>query len=351
MATNKTALDVVVDKLNRLSGTSITKEQLYQSLQNSNPVEFNTFINDLFNRVLISGFWKRTIFSNPLSSLFIKQGTSISAHKEVLDSKLLESQDFDPTKRYADQQQKSRTIRTVLSTVIKKYIMNTLNYNIAKAAFVNDRSFSEWLNKQYEIITESFNIEIYDLLSKTIVKDTKNTIDFTSIKSVEGILKSITTIRDKMKFSTDAFNIGYVSKLNNNGEYELDTDITKNPDLTHTRKNAVNSERMVMILSPEMYNHLTASTKKIYHNKYFEIEKFDYVLIEQKYLKDADGKENILFLDKSSFQGYFRINEIATQQWAGNLTSEIYFHYWLVFGVIPWANGVKFKVSNINDIK
>lgn len=339
-----TKLDALVVKLGMATSGNSTQiatkvKELQDAVAKMNPMQLNEFITDLFNKVFKSYLYERTIFKHPLLSKFITEGTSFEAHREYFDSKLIESEDYDINKRMLTENKKTETLSTVLSTQLKKVMSLTVNMNFAKAAFASETAFSQWLENQFRVMEESINIELYNKIGSEVVKGVKNVIDLSTVDRYDTLLQEINTLSDNMFFPSEAYNLGYQSQ--GTGINRTKTDV-KDAKL---RKNSISRKDMILFVSPKIKNLLDSKVSSIkFHNQYFDITKYEVVTLDESLLKDGQN-DLILLVDKNAFKGYFRVNEMASQFWAANLMTDYHFHYWLVFGEIPWANGVKIKLS------
>lgn len=336
-----TKLEALVAKLNSLSGGNLTVDQLQESVAKMQPLQLNEFIEGLFNKVFKSYLFKRVIFSHPILKTFIEEGTSYEAHREYFDVQLISSEDYDLNRKTLSDVRRTKTLNTILSTQLRKVLPLTINLHQARGAFASETAFSQWLDAQFRVITESMNIELYKLLSDKVVKGVVNTVDLTSLTKADDLLQTLNTLSDNMSFPSKAYNLGYQAKITDLINLSLDA---KYEELTRT--NATKRSDMLLFISPKLKNIFDAKVGSIkYHNQYFNIENYTVITLDESMLKDGD-KDVMLLVDKNAFKGYFRINEMVSQFWGANLTTDYFQHYWLVFGEIPWANGVKIKVSN-----
>lgn len=335
-------LEALVEKLNA-SGGHLTVQTLQENVAKMSPMELNEFIGGLFNKVFKSYLFERVIFSHPLLKTFIVEGTSFEAHREYFDTQLIDSYDYDLSKRYSDDVKPVKTLQTILSTQLRKVLEVPVNLHQARAAFASETAFSQWLNAQFRVITESMNILLYKYISSQLSKKVVNTVDLTSITKLDDVLQKINTLSENMSFPSKAYNLGYQAK---------GTGIDLKLDIKYdalTRTNATSRSDMILFISPKIKNAIDSKVGAIkYHNQYFDITKYNVITLEEEYLKDGEN-DLLLLVDKNAFKGYFRINEMVSQFWGKNLVTDYFQHYWLVFGEIPWANGVKIKLNK--DIK
>lgn len=329
-------LQAVVNVL-KTKNTNLTIKDLQDNVAKMAPLEFNEFITGLFNKVFKSYLFKRVLFTHPIISTFITEGTSFEAHREYFDTKLIESEDFDVKSKFSNDQKLTKTLQTVLSTQLKKFLRLSTNINYAKAAFASESAFSSWLESQFRVITESMNVELYKEISKKVTSAIKNEYDWSSENKLEDVMLKLNTLSDNMAFPSRDYNLGFA---NTSGK------ITGHDD--ETRVNATKRDQMVLFVSPKIKNLLDAKVGSVkFHNQYFDITKYNVITLEEELLTEDGSKREIMILcDKEAFKGYFRINDMASQFWAKNMTVEYFQHYWLVFGEIPWANGVKIKLSS-----
>ena len=333
-------LTALVTKLNQLGGGALTVQQLQESVIKMNPMELNEFIEGLFNKVFKSYIFERVIFTHPILKTFVVEGTSFEAHREYFDNQLIESEDYDLTKKMIPDVKRTKTLQTILSTQLKKILPLTINLHQARAAFASETAFSQWLESQFRVITESMNIELFKEISTRVVEGVKNYLDLTAIDRYDTLLQELNTLTDNMYFPSKAYNLGYQS--NGNG-----INRTLDPQFEEvTRTNSTKREDMILFMSPKMKNLFDSKVGSVkFHNQYFDVSKYKVITLEESMLKDGNC-DVMIVVDKNAFKGYFRINEMVSQFWAANLTTDYIQHYWLVFGEIPWANGVKLKLSD-----
>lgn len=298
-------------------------------------IQLNHFITALTEKVLISAIFRRVEFKSKLVQHFLSEGTTISAAKEVFDSKLLDLHDFDPAKRYPANQEKSKTLVTVLHTVAKKYITNTVSYAGLRAAFASEQAYGQWAAKQVELLSASMNLHMFRIMQEEIKNSVKNelTLDATKFDTWDKIFIELTRIANSMQLPTTAYNIGYTPA-------EI-ADIA-NADKLRVNVNQIND--LLIMASPDFENAIKGKVSPIkYHNEYFDAKKFKGVIP-----LELPNSELYMVAD-NAFEGYYRINEVATQNWAANLTLEYFLHFWFVFGMIPWANGLHIKFTEPVD--
>lgn len=293
-------------------------------------LQLNQFLIEFTEKVLISAIFKRAEFKSPLIGKFFKEGTTVSAAKEIFDSKLLETHDFDASKRYPDSQQRAKNLVTILHTVAKKYVTNTVSFAGLRASFASEQAYGAWAAKQVELLTASMNLAMFRDIQKAIKDGVKNEIVLDAkFNSWDLIFVEITRIANSMKLPSKAFNVGYTA-----------AEIKDAKNENKLRTNVTNMSDMIVLGSPDLENALKGEVSPIkFHNSYFKLSKFN------SFINVETPNEEIILLDKNGAEGYFRINEVATQNWAANLTLEYFLHFWYVFGIIPWANGVRIKFT------
>lgn len=298
-------------------------------LINATNLEANNFILNLYNKVLISTLFKRLQFKDPISEQFFKAGISISAAKEVFDNQLLDAHDYDPNKRYPDNQTKANTLSTILVTVKQSYLTNTIRLAGVKAAFASEIGYGEWLSNQIKLLTESLQVILYKTLTPLFRSEIKNVITLDAkINSWDKIFVAINGIAANMKLPTIKYNLGFTTPSNAANKSKV-------------RHNSVHMDSLLMMGSTNIQNALNGEVSTVkFHNAYFDIKSYKgYIPL------DVDDTEIILLADNAC-EGYFRVNEVASNTWAANLSVEYFLHYWYVFGFIPWANGVRIKFTH-----
>lgn len=339
-----TKLDALVVKLGlatqgQTSQIEAAVKKLQENVAKMSPLETNEFITGLFNKIFKSYLYERSIFKHPILGKFVQEGTSYEAHREYFDTQLIESENYDINKRVLSENKTTKTLQTVLSTQLKKVMPLTINMNFAKAAFASETAFSSWLESQFRVIEESFNKELYNTIGSKIVSSIKNVVDLSTINKYDELLQEVNTLSENMYFPSKAYNLGYQS----NGTGIARTLDNQYDDVTRT--NSVKREDMILFISPKLKNLFDSKVGSIkFHNQYFDITKYNVVTLDESLLKD-NGHDLLLLVDKNAFKGYFRINEMVSQFWGANMMTDYFLHYWLVFGEIPWANGVKIKLS------
>lgn len=338
-------LEALVVKLglaspNNVAQIKTTVNKLQESVKNMNPMELNEFINEMFNKVFKSYLFNRVIFSHPVYKKFIEEGVSIEANREYFDTQLLDSKAYDINKRIPTDLQPVKVLQTVLTTQLRDYFTLPVNMNFARAAFASETAFSQWLEAQFKTLEESFNKKLYEVISSKIVKSVINTVDLTNVNEIDKTLENLNILSDNMAFPSKAYNLGYQAK---------GTGINLVADSIYddkTRINATKRENMILFVSPRIKNLIDSRVGSIkYHNQYFDIKKYEVITLDEKIMTDSDVPF-MLLVDKNAFKGYFRVNEITSQFWGNNMITDYFHHFWLVFGEIPWANGVKIKLSD-----
>lgn len=294
--------------------------------------ETNIFLEEFGNKVLLQAVFRRVTFKDPLNKAFFTEGTSFSAAKEVIDSKLLESHKFDKSKRYPDKQTFADNLQTLLKTQAREYITNTVPLAGIRAAFASEQAYGTWLAKQVSLLQESLQVIMFTELTKAIESGVKNTItlDSTKYNSWDKIFVAINGIAKNMKLPSKKYNLGYA-------------DAATAEAATDSRTNISSRENLYMLGSTEIENSLEGEVSTVkFHNAYFDIAKY------KGYISLDVPTDHVILADQSAFDGYWRVNEVATQMWAGNLTVEYFLHFWYVFGAIRWANAVRIEFTNPN---
>lgn len=335
-----TKLEALVQKLNTTYGGNLTVEGLQSNVVKMSPMELNEFIEGLFNKVFKSYIFERVIFSHPILKTFVQEGTSFEAHREYFDNQLIESSDYKLSEKMIKDVKTTKVLQTILSTQLKKVLPLTINLHQSRAAFASEQAFSQWVESQFRVITESMNIELYNVISNKIFEGVKNTLDLSTINKFDDLLEAVNTLSDNMAFPSKAYNLGYQSQ-------GTGINVTLDPQYDDvTRTNSTSRSDMILFVSPTIKNRIDSRVGSIkFHNQYFDISKYNVITLDKSKLTDSSNDEYIMLVDKNAFKGYFRINEMVTQFWGANLTTDYIQHYWLVFGEIPWANGVKIKLN------
>ncbi len=292
--------------------------------------ETNLFLEAFANKVLISKIFKRMKFKDPLTKAFFTEGTNFKAAKEVFDSKLLEDHDFNPNKRYPDDQTKAKNLTTILTTAAKKYITNTVQIAGLQAAFASEAAYGSWVALQVDLLQETLQIKMFKALTTNIKGSIKNeiTLDKAKFDTWDKIFIEITRIANNMQLPSVKYNLGFA-------------DPTDAANADKVRMQVTTMDKLYAMGSPDVQNALKGQVSTVkFHNEYFKLEKFkDYINLDTT-------ADNIMLVAHNAFEGHFRVNQVATQNWAANLSLEYFLHYWYVFGAIPWAIGVKINFTN-----
>lgn len=308
-----------MDKIDALATTlSVEREILVNSFKTLRPLELNEFIKDIFNKVFKTVILKRVLFKNELLKHFIEEGTSYEAHREYAEVKLYQSNDFEENSKYDETVKRPETLTTTLSTALKKYVMISLSQQQSKAAFANEASLNNWIESCIRNISESISQDIFSVISRKIVNSVKNDITITSTELDKQLIE-LNTLIDNMMFPSSEYNLDGKGRI----------------------KNVSYKDDIIVLLSPETLNKIDGNIMSAkFHNKYFDIKKYSYILLPN----DVIGNK-VIVISKNSFKGYFRINDVVTQTWAKNITTDYYHHYWLVFGEIPWSNAFSVELT------
>ncbi len=288
--------------------------------------ETNVFLENIANKVLLQTVFKRMQFKDPIVKHFFKEGVSFSASKEIIDNKLLKSHNFDGGKRYPDDQNKAKILNKILNTAAKKYLTNTVQTIGVRAAFVSDQAFGEWIAKQTDLLQESLQVELFEQLSPIIISSVKNVITLgATFNTWDKIFVEINRISKRMAtIPSVKYNMGFA-------------DPTDKANANFVRKQILPRDKQLLISSPDVINSLDGEVSTVkFNNQYFKVDQYGGTMS-----LDMPNTE-IILADVNAYTGYFRVNQIASQFWAGNMTIEYFLHYWYTFGYVPWANGVKF---------
>lgn len=116
--------------------------KMQQSVAGFTNVELNHFVEELANKVLFSRMFERQAFKNPIIGMFFSSGTQYHSSKEIIDSKLLDVEDYDNTKKIADEQKRGKLLNIIIHEEAQKQIMNTIQLAGVRAAFASAGAFS-----------------------------------------------------------------------------------------------------------------------------------------------------------------------------------------------------------------
>lgn len=333
-------LEAIVKKINpSLTGTAVDSavDNLVESVASKSPLEFNTWITEMFNKVLRSALIQKVLFSHPLITHYINMGHNITEFTEFFEVKNMEALDYNPDNKFLQQNYKPKTLSVVIGKGIKKVVPITIQYDFIKQVFASPQGAAQWLGDVMSKVQESISMQIYDYIIPKIVDGVKNEIDLSTITAPDTFLIELNTLTDKMKLKTNAFNLGFTSTKGVDGEYK------SNGKDDETMINTLSRDKMLLIASPELFNVLDGKVGAVkFHNEYFNVKSYGEVcVIEAKYLKKGD-KPFLMVLDgQNAFKGWYQLESTDSNNWGLNKTTDLFNHYWIKFGAIPWANGVK----------
>lgn len=315
-------------------------KELQEQVKTVSPMQLNEWIQGIFNKLWVSQLIQQNLFSHPIISMFVEEGRSYEAHRELFSTKLLNVTDYDQTVKISNDIVRPKQLRTVLSTVFKKKCDLTVELDYARAAFASPTAFASWKSSVFDSMNDTVSIFLYEYIADAVAKGIKNTIDLKSETKLEDLLQKINTLSDNMAFPSMAYNLGYQS--NGTGIDRVHDPLKEE----HLRKNWTKREDLILITTPEVKNALDAKVGAIkFHNQYFDISKYNVVTLDKDKLKETDETPFILLVDKKAFKGYFRINQVTSQFYANNMLTDFFNHFWLVFGEVPWVNGVKIQFN------
>lgn len=327
LATIKLGIDGVSTNSD-VSSIKSASQKLSEAVANFSPNEMNHFITDLTNKVITSDLYKSLEFSDPFVRHFFQVGEHYSAYHEVIDHLPLEAKEFNPDLKIPTDRISSPTLQTIIKTKAKRVIRYSFTYDVMKAAFRSPQAFGAWYSRVIENMRLSVQLHTY----KEILEDIKNEIttelELSNISGWDQVLYELNKIAHKMSLPTTEFNL---RKQENGVDRTLKIQTSKYSDL-------------VLITTPETLNDLEmkVSASKI-HNSYFDVKKFGTVITvpSETLTKHKSNKEVMYLFDKSALYGRWRLNQTASQFFANNLETEVYIHFWWLFGAIPWANGLR----------
>lgn len=288
----------------------------------------NEFLDNFTNKVLVSSMWKHMKFKDPFTAAFIKEGISVAGATEHFASKILTPKKFDPSKRFQDDQSRAKNLNIVFHTVLREFITNTVSLAGVRAAFASETAFGEWFSEQTALLSESMQIRLYDFMQTQILTGIENILYTGAIgadKWDERFIE-INKISKNMEIPSVKYNLGFKDP----------TDVKNKDDV---RRHKTSRDNLYFMATTDVVNAVEGKVSAVkFHNAYFDIKKYKGTL-----LSDQLGDDEVVLIDESAARGYFRVNEVASNTWAGNLTLETYLHYWIVFGMIPWATAVRIK--------
>lgn len=314
-------------------------KKMQEAVRNFNALDLNEFIEEYANKVLSGSVFKGLQFQDKFSKNFFQEGTTYSAAHEISDVKLLESAEYNHSDRYLSHGKHPKGLRVVIPTKAKRYIQYSFMYDVVQAAFASPESYTKWYQRVVQNLNTTLQVELYKELQAEVIGSVINEVDASGITSWDELLLKLNEVIAGMSLPTDAYNIGYQSKFENGAIVKFDN---SKDDLRRINTSSISD--LVLITTPSVLNAIKGRvlSSKI-HNSYFKMEKFaDIITLPEDVLKN--GGDNFMYVvDKEAFYGRFRIYKTATQNWAANLETDIFLHYWYLFGMIPWANGFKFK--------
>lgn len=325
------AIKLQINNVSTSSNVQTIKEaskKLSDAVANFSPNEMNEFITDLTNKVITSDLYKSLEFTDPFVRHFFQRGEHYSAYHEVIDHLPTEPSEFNPTLKIPTDRISSPTLQTIIKTKARRVVRYSFTYEAMKSAFRSPQAFGAWYSRVIENMRLSVQLHTY----KEILEDIKNEIttelELTNITAWDEVLYGLNKIAHKMSLPTTEFNL---RKKEGQVNRTLKVQTSKYSDL-------------VLITTPETLNDLEmkVSASKI-HNSYFDIKKFGTVITvpSDVLAKHKQNKEVIYLFDKSALYGRWRLNQTASQFFANNLETEVYIHFWWLFGAIPWANGLR----------
>lgn len=300
-------------------------------------LEANLIYEKLANKILLSEIFTRMQFIDPISKTLFKEGITISSAKEIIDYNLVKGTSYERDKRFSDAPSIPSTLSHLLSTIAQKK-MNASIFKLPemRSAFASEQAAGQFISRITGVLAESLQYELYDLLKTIVVDGVKNTITLPpqTYGSMDKIFQAIKEISaDMAKIPTNRYNLGFA-------------DAATAMASTESRRQVTPRKHQMIWAHPSIKNALDGNVGSVkFHNAYFKTDEFHSVNeIEM-------STSEILLVDKNFAQGYFRVNQIATQNYANNLEIEQVLHYWIVFGHIPWANGVKIKFTLPADVQ
>lgn len=287
--------------------------KLQDNMLSANLLEANLIYEKLANKILLAEIFTRMQFEDPITKALFKPGISISSAKEVIDYQLSTSSDYKRDERFSAGPSIPGTLRTVLTTIAKKK-MNASTFKLPemRSAFASEQAAGQFLSKITGVLAESLQYELYDMLKGEVVAGVKNTItlDAQQYNSLDKIFIAIKEISAAMgAIPTKDYNLSFADAAASRASGDSRRQITKRKD-------------QMIVAHPSIKNALDGNVGSVkFHNAYFKTEEFHSVMeIEM-------SKSEILLVDKRFAEGYFRVNEIATQNYANNLEIEQVLHF------------------------
>lgn len=354
MAIDKTklnSLDIALMKVQGLDSATTVEEvkantaRVSLALKDMTNLQVNEFYENFINRVFSGHVLRILQFRDPISATFFKESPNAwSPSEEITDSDIYAAQDYDVNSKIMLENKIPKQLRTIIHTVARKVIPITEFLISFRAAFASPQAYDEWSSRIKENIYVSAQVEIFNHMRQLLKQDVVNEIVVPdTVKSWDELFVFIKDLMSQMKLPSKNFSIGYRSKRENDGTI-VKFDDTKD-DLRKTDR--LTWDKAVLITSPRIINDLKTrvSASKI-HNEAFSIDQFKSIIeIPDEDTKTTDGKLIMYLVADNAFYGRFRVTQTATQYWAKNLTIDTFYHYWYLFGVVPWAMGFKLKFT------
>lgn len=345
------SLDIALMKVHGLNNPT-TVDQVKQNtanvskaLKDMTNLEVNEFYEKFINKVFSGHVLRILQFRDPISAIFFKESAnSWSAGEEITDSDIYAAEDYNVNSKIMTENKVPKQLRTVIHTVAKKVIPITEFLISFRTAFASPQAYEEWSSRVKENIYATVQVELFNHLRHLLKNEVVNEITVPeTVKSWDELFIFIKDLMAQMKLPSKNFSIGYESKRESDG-----TIVKKDNTMDEFRKtDRLSWDNVVLITSPRIINDLKTrvSASKI-HNEAFSVDQFKKIIeIPAEDAKTIDNKMIMYIVADNSFYGRFRVTQTATQYWAKNLTIDTFYHYWYLFGMIPWAMGFRLKFT------
>lgn len=322
------------------------------SVIDQNEDVYCAFAQALINRIAKVSFDDNTDWRDPIRE-FIGGGTEtpLGYFEQQIGENPLSPHNFDPNdftailRRYG-----SDTKAVYYQRNYKRYFAITIDYDGLKEAFISDDAFLAFIRLKRNELKVSYELNSYNTFLEIICANyaggafiKKPLPSVITESDIEAFTIDINTYYDNFQFYSKDYN-NYANIEGANGAYYT---TTKPEDFIIIARSDIINTYMVKSLA-SAFNMSMAELK----GKILKIPEFGFDVINGdtgQVLGHESTDIAFMICDRRLFHFVKNLDKYMEQSNAGNLTVNLFHHYWNTYGINPMANCVVFYQQTENE--
>lgn len=350
--TNSIQNQEIREQIPVLTGTN-TLGQVWSVLE-ANTDLYSAFASALVNRIARVRIEDNTDWRDPIRE-FIGGGTEepLGYFEQHIGENPLTPHEFDPNdftailRRYG-----SDTKAVYFKRNYKRYFAITIDYDGLKQAFVSDDEFLRYVKVKRNTLKVSYELNSFNTFKEIICSNyagnafiTKALPSIATKEQIEDFTAELNTYIDNFAIYSKDYN-NYSNIEGATGGYYT---ATKKEDVRIIARADLINSYMVKSLASAFNMSMAEIDSKILKIPAFE---FDIINTETgQNLGTESTNIALLLCDKRLFHFVKNLDKYAEQFNAGNLTTNLFHHYWNTYGINPMANAIVYYIPTADEEK